>query len=58
MTQEEAIARLDEMPEKGDAEGEHWRADLILLDVLKESGQQAVADAWHRAKERVGFWYA
>ena len=37
---------------------DHIQADRILIEFLRQCGHPAVAEAWERASERVGFWYA
>jgi hypothetical protein len=54
----EAVRKLDAMPDDGDAEILHGDADDILCDTLRKLGAGAVADAFERAANRVGFWYA
>lgn len=50
----EAVAALDAMPENGDQEALHDAADGILLTLVPP----VVAEAYRRARDRVGFWYA
>lgn len=52
------VDSLDALPEDGDQEISHGDADNILLQCLREAGLGEVADAWQRARDRVGFWYA
>lgn len=54
----EAVAELDAMPADTDEENAHGEADRILCEVLRESGLNEVADAFERARDRVGFWYS
>ena len=58
MTQDEAIKKLDAMNARGNQEQLHGEADEILLRYLKHHDAQEVAEAYARARERVGFWYA
>ena len=58
MTKDEAIAALDQIDERGDTEHDHAVADQILVEFLRANGHPEVADAWERAEERAGFWYA
>lgn len=51
-----AVTKLDEL--NGDPEGDHGAAEKILLEYLRLRGETAVAEAFERARERVGFWYA
>ena len=53
MTIEEAVAKLDAL-EKYDAESAHIAADDVLLLMVPPE----VREAWERAQERIGFWYA
>ena len=57
MTPEEAVKALDEL-EGGDNEAMHLYADQVLLDLIKSLGHPEVAEAFNRADERVGLWYA
>ena len=54
MSPVEVIAALDALTDDDDQEAAHARADQLLAD----SAPPEVAEAWHRARERVGFWYA
>ena len=54
MTEDEAIAELDDMTNDGFEEEAHIRAD----EILRQMAPPAVGDAWERAKARVGFWYS
>jgi hypothetical protein len=56
MTIEEAVAKLDALD--GDPECDHGTAEEILCEYLKSHRAEAVADAFERAADRVGFWYA
>ncbi len=58
MTQQEAIDALDKKALKGDNEIAHQIADGVLLDFLRSNGFAAVADAYDKARDDVGFWYA
>lgn len=54
---EKYVKLLDEIND--DTESAHARADHYLLDYLRATNQEAVADAWERAADRHnGFWYA
>ena len=53
MSPVEVIAALDALTDD-DREAAHARAAQLLAD----SAPPEVAEAWHRARERVGFWYA
>jgi hypothetical protein len=57
MTKEDVINRLNEL-DGYDIEESHWKADAFLLVFLNEIGYQDVTEAWERARDRVGFWYA
>jgi hypothetical protein len=52
MTESEAVAALDALVD--DPNASHIKADDILCAVVPK----AVADAYHRAADRVTFWYA
>ena len=54
----EAIDKLAAMTEHDDAEIAHSEAEDILCGLLKELGFGDAAEAFERASERVGFWYA
>jgi hypothetical protein len=54
----EAVAALDAMPEGYCEEIGHSQADDILCECLRKLGAPEVADAFERARSRVGFWYA
>ena len=56
MTHDEAVRKLDAL--EGDQEAAHGDADDILLRYLKHHDAKEIADAWERACERVGFWFA
>ena len=58
MSKDEAIKQLNAITEDGDKESDHGTADSVLLEYLRASGGQEVADAFERARERAGFWYA
>ena len=51
-----AVAQLNDLD--GDPETSHSMADEILLDYLKSIGDVSLADAFERARKRIGFWYA
>ena len=54
----EAVQYLDALTADGDTESDHCDADDILVELLKSIGYAQVAEAYERARERVGFWYA
>lgn len=56
----EIIAALDAMPAHGDNEACHSEADKLLLSFLKQHdpASKDIAEAFERASDRVGFWYA
>jgi hypothetical protein len=56
----EIIQELDAMSPATDPENGHSRADDLLLEFLKnhDPASKDVAEAWERARDRVGFWYA
>lgn len=61
MTKQEKIERaVDELAhlDPGDPEAAHNRADDVLCMYLRATGSRAVAEAFERARERCGFWYA
>lgn len=49
-----AIAQLEALNGR-DRELDHIKADEILLAALRESGQVFVAEAYERARARIGF---
>lgn len=51
-----AVAKLDELND--DPECDHQTAEKIILEYLRLRGETAVAEAFERACERVGFWYS
>ena len=57
MTEEQAIAELNDMGD-GSEEETHDRADMILIELLRDTGFKEVSEAWLKARKRVGFWYA
>jgi hypothetical protein len=54
VTIDEAVEKLDSLSKHGDTESDHGFADDILLKFVP----QEIADAYNRARDRVGFWYA
>jgi len=63
MTQDQRRYRIDCIDSlKGgwdsDTELCHAVADYHLLTALREAGENDIADAWERAKARVGFLYS
>jgi hypothetical protein len=58
MTSERAIELLDAMKKSDDFESAHREADGILRDLLRSQGFSDVADAFIKAHDRVGFYYA
>lgn len=56
MTREEAVKELKQLEERPgrDIEGDHVRADEILVALLIDLGYDDVVAAW----EKVGKWYA
>lgn len=57
MTKYDAINLLNELDDS-DPELAHCKADDILVEFLIDNGFQNVAEAFVRAQDRVGFWYA
>ena len=53
----EAVKHLDEMEYK-DPEIQHGEAEEILCKLLRDLGYGDASDAFDRAQERIGFWYA
>ena len=43
---------------RGDWEAAHIKADEILLDYLRATYSTEVAEAYEKARKRIGFWYA
>lgn len=53
------VAALDAIPAGEDPEGAHLDAEHRVLEHLRATGHEAVAEAFKRCAERVGgFWYA
>ena len=50
------VTKLDALD--GDAERSHAEADKLMQEAFRLLGAKEVADAFERASERVGFWYA
>ena len=44
--------------EEGDTEWVHEEADSLIIETLDRAGYQAIANAWRRTRDRIGFWYA
>jgi len=57
MTEEQAIAELNDMGD-GSEDEQHNRADMILIELLRDNGFKEVSEAWLKVRERLGFWYA
>jgi len=60
MTPEEAVKRLSEMgvTDSENYEDLHVEADEILLKCLASFGHESVVEAYKKARERIGFFYA
>jgi hypothetical protein len=56
----DAIDRLNGITESGDTEIDHSQADLVLIQFMVDHDPacKEVAEAWERARDRAGFWYA
>ena len=39
----------------GTTVSDHWDADYILLEALDLAGYQDIANAWRRARKRIGY---
>jgi hypothetical protein len=57
MTHEDVLQALETM-QAGDNEAVHYAADDLLLNFLRSEGYNDIAEAYERARDRVGFWYA
>jgi predicted GNAT family N-acyltransferase len=57
MTSEEAVNKLEQLDDR-DPEQAHLDADAILVEFLASQGFGTVADAYCKAQEYIGFWYA
>lgn len=59
LTPEEAVTQLSAL-DVDDPESSHREAEYILCRVIRTVGPEyaAVADAFSKARDRVGFWYA
>ena len=51
----EFVVFLDGL-DSGDPEASHSMADKAVGEFLRDLGYGDVADAWHRAADRVPFW--
>jgi hypothetical protein len=65
MTKDEAVAELSALDPGAydyyrhvDAEGAHMKADEILIEFLSTNGFDGISNAWTKAKDSCGFWYA
>lgn len=56
-TNEEIIETLNQLDFE-DKEGSHSDADYLLCEALHNNGLGEIADAWERARHRVGFGFA
>jgi hypothetical protein len=56
MTSEEAVNKLEQLDR--DPEQAHRDADAILVEFLASQGFGAVADAFSKAQDDIGFRYA
>ena len=56
MTSEEAVNKLERL--STDPADAHIEADSILVEFLASQGFGAVADAFSKAQDDIGFWYA
>lgn len=54
---QQIIDALDGL-EPGDTEWVHEEADSLIIEALDRAGYQDIANAWRRARNRIGFWYA
>ena len=43
--------------EDGDTEMAHIEAEAIILQFLRDSGHELLADSFEETKNRIGFWY-
>lgn len=57
MTKEEYVEQLNKLTYY-DQEVSHAEADDLLVAALRDAGWGEVADAYEKAQDRVGFWYA
>jgi len=60
MTPEEAVKRFSEMgvTDSKNDEDLHIEADEILLKCLAGLGHENIVEAYQKARERIGFFYA
>lgn len=56
MTSQEAVNALNNLP--GDPEIAHGQAEDIIMEFLASNGMGEVSDAFEKARDRIGFWYA
>ena len=57
LSPEHIISELDALG-KGDPEAAHGHAEGLLMAYLRSWGHGDIADAYERARDRVGFYYA
>lgn len=57
MTKYDAVMMLDRLDDS-DPESAHGEAEDILMAFLKANEFPEVAEAFEKARDRVGFWYA
>ena len=55
-TQRWCIAQMKEIQEDKDAESRHWKADSLLLTVLRHHGEFELAEMYEQMMPH--FWYA
>ena len=57
MTSQEAVEALNNLS-CGDPESAHGQAEDIIMEFLASNGMGEVSDAFEKARDRIGFWYA
>lgn len=57
MTSQESVQALNNLS-GGDPEFAHRQAEDIIMEFLASNGMSEVSDAFQKAKDRIGFWYA
>ena len=56
MTSAEAVSKLQMLADR--PEESHREAEDILMEFLASQGFGAVSDAFGKARDEIGFWYA
>lgn len=56
LTREEVVSQLKDIviKDEGDAENQHWEADHLVINFIKDLGYEDIAEAWYDVPK----WYA